>query len=164
MTDVAQFTPDQARRIMAMVNGGAQSGMSPTFPGGSAFEKPFRYKCDDSGQTFPAFGIGEVFGVETEGEWTLKVRRPTGDDAALYIVNYNATTAHLGYGFGYFGFSNPVYALYDDATTPAYGKEWGPQPTSYELLRGRAGLIQKQMPFIRNHFRLPLEMPRCRNV
>ncbi len=85
------------------------------------------------------YGIAEVYGVETEGEWTLLVKRPTGDDAALYIVNYNATTAHNGYGYGFFGFANPVYALYDDAVTPAFGKEWGPQPSSYELARGRAG-------------------------
>jgi hypothetical protein len=138
---IFQLTDAQRQFIREGAMSNAYGGMSPIFGGGSAFEKPFRYKFVQSGETLPAFGIGEVYGVETEGEWTLLVKRPTGDDAALYIVNYNATTAHNAYGFGFFGFSNPVYALYDDATTPAYGKEWGPQPTSYELKRGRAGFI-----------------------
>ena len=143
MPQVAAFTPEQGRVIWDAVRNGPASmgGMPPTFPGGQVFEKPDRYKFVESGQTFPAYGIGEVYGVETEGEWTLLVRRPTGDDGALYLVNYNATTAHNGYGYGYFGFSNPVYALYDDETTPAFGKEWGPQPTSYKLKRGRTGFI-----------------------
>jgi hypothetical protein len=116
-------------------------GMPPTFPGGQAFEKPYRYKFEQSTETLPAYGIAQIFGVETAGEWTLRVKKPTGDDKSFYIINTNSTTADGSYGFGYFLCANPQHALYDDAATPAFGEIWGPASGTYKLTKHRCGFL-----------------------
>lgn len=142
MAELHGFYPQDASALLRMLQQW-KAGQFGAPQGGSSARgvRPdiVRYKFVQSGQTLPAYGIAEIYGVETAGEWTLTVKRPTGDDKSLYLVNTNMEVAHNAYGWGCLALCAPVYALYDDAATPAYGEIWGPASSTYKLTKHRCG-------------------------
>ncbi len=144
MSEIFGFTQSQSSELLRMLQAyksGQWSGANLVSSRGQLRPDIIPFKFVDSGQTLVPYGIAEIYGVVTAGEPRLHVRRPTGDDAAWYIINTNASISHNANGWGTLATCAPALALYDDADTPAFGKEWGPQPTSYELKRGRTGFI-----------------------
>jgi hypothetical protein len=144
VTEIFGFTQSQSTELLRMLQAykaGQLGGGNLVTPQGNLRPDIVPFKFVESGETLVPYGIAEVYGVVTAGEPRLHVRRPTGDDAAWYIINTNASVSHNANGWGTLATCAPALALYDDAQTPAFGKEWGPQPSSYGLKRGRTGFI-----------------------
>lgn len=144
MSEIYGFTQSQSTELLRMLQaykaGQLGAGNLVTAQGNLRPDiVPFKFV--ESGETLLPYGIAEVYGVVTAGEPRLTVRRPTGDDAAWYIINTNASISHNANGWGTLATCAPALALYTSTDTPAFGKEFGPQPSLYTLKRGRTGFI-----------------------
>lgn len=88
---------------------------------------------NDSGEEIPAFGIVKITDAELleDHRLILLAEKPDGEEGTFYV---NGGTA---VGIDRFGRcavpEGPVWALYDDAETPANGDLWGPVNGSWEL-------------------------------
>lgn len=112
-------------------------------PGAAPFPVPFK---NESGETIPAYGVMRITGVSTgQSVPVITVAKPSSTFQRLYLVNGplqvsgDSSRSDLR-GFGTWA-EGAAFVLYDDASTPAYGDEWGPQNGSWEIKKNRYGFF-----------------------
>jgi hypothetical protein len=94
---------------------------------------------NDSGETAPAYGVLRVTGTyDDDGVIIYTIGKPDTSFARLYLVNGPNDVVDDGFGWGTWLW-HADWVLYDDANTPAFGEEWGPQASSWELKKYRYG-------------------------
>jgi len=89
----------------------------------------------------PAFGVVEITGAtwEEPNRTVLLVSQPSEDSVSPFAINSHKPIPSGGYGL--VSLTGPVFALYDNAATPATGELWGPQSGSFEAKKGNLGLV-----------------------
>lgn len=90
----------------------------------------------------PSFGAVEITGttmLETSTRAVLNVKQPTG--ASLSLVAINGILPITSGFYGEVTMDGPMWAQYDNASTPAIGETWGTQATSYKLKKDNDGFL-----------------------
>lgn len=94
-------------------------------------------------QKVPPFGIVQVAGKEYSeagGQWVIQVRRPTEDNAKLFMINGSTDLKvdHESEG----SWDWPQWVLYDSSDgSPGLGEVWGVAQDSFKAKKGKRGLI-----------------------
>lgn len=95
---------------------------------------------NDTSEDIPAYAVLRATGYEEFGDRNvLTVEKPDSYGSQhLHFVNGMLKVPPDGYGVCY-NPSEPWWALYDDADTPAFGETWGPVDGSWELKKHVGG-------------------------
>jgi len=89
---------------------------------------------NDAGEEIPAFALVRPTGADSDG--TLVVGKPNSDGQLVYV---NGPVPCPTSGYGLCTMDDPVFVLYDDGGTPAYGETWGAAASSWKLTEGKDG-------------------------
>lgn len=93
---------------------------------------------NDSGETAPAFAALQVTGYDLT-EDCVTVGKPDADSLSVVLANGPADIPAGRKGVA--TADGPFVVLYDDADAPAAGDAWGTVSGSWELGKGKTGLI-----------------------
>lgn len=97
---------------------------------------PFR---NDSGEAVPAYALMRVTGMATvEGRRIHTISKPDATYRRRYLVNGPHEWGIGKPGWGYWLW-HADYVLYDTGNTPAFGEEWGPEPSSWTIKKDAPG-------------------------
>lgn len=140
--DYIQHWPRMKRELLNVVELVNQRlRQTEHLPGANFFTVPF---YNSSGETIPAYAVMRIVGVQTLGSIpVITVAKPSSTFQRRYLINGPLPVsgdANQAPNFGTWA-EGAAFALYDDADTPAYGEEWGPQSGSWEIKKNRYGFF-----------------------
>jgi len=141
-TDGIVLSPDVWDRVRRMLldyeRRGPAAGPQPRRgPAGERDSKWFTYR-NDSGEAIPAYACLQLTGnaFDDSGRVILTVAKPNADSIAGCPLNGHRSVAIGGFGRCTF---EPWRALYNAASTPAFGESWGSEANQWPIKKGNTG-------------------------
>lgn len=96
---------------------------------------------NDSGETIPAYGCMRVINsLLDDGQLVFTAGKPNSTVQKIYLVNGDEDVIASGFGWGTFLW-HADYVLFNDANTPAYGEQWGPESGSWKIAKDKPGFV-----------------------
>lgn len=114
--------------------------MAPPHNDRAPFQQHRWVECFNAGgQEIPSFGVVEITGAQTVklGRIAVNGQRPSETDLTDVAVNGHSPIP-VGKS-GQVTFSYPAYALYNNASTPAFGENWGTEAGAFTLKKNNSG-------------------------